>query len=41
MSIKTPRLTRDRCGVFDICLVVPLALDADQSFNNRFIKSVG
>lgn len=29
MSIKTPRLTRDRCGVFYIRLVVPKALRAD------------
>jgi len=29
MSIKTPRLTRDRCGVFYIRLVVPLALRKD------------
>ena len=29
MSIKTPRLTRDRCSVFCIRLVVPKALRAD------------
>lgn len=29
MSIKTPRLTRDRCGVFYLRLVVPKALRAD------------
>ena len=29
MSIKTPRLTRDRCGVFYIRLVVPAALRKD------------
>lgn len=29
MSIKTPRLTRDRCGVFYIRLVVPAALRQD------------
>ncbi len=28
MSIKTPRLTRERCGVFYIRLVVPKALRA-------------
>ena len=26
MSITPPRLTRDRCGVFYICLIVPLTL---------------
>jgi hypothetical protein len=29
MSIKTPRLTRDRCGVFCIRLVGPAALRQD------------
>lgn len=29
MSIKTPRLTRDRCGVYYFRLVVPLALRKD------------
>ena len=29
MSIKPPRLTRDRCGVFYIRLVVPLTWRKD------------